>query len=264
MPDMMSNLKTINSAVRTSLALVVVGGLGYGSWFGYNNYIKPGAQAKQALADLDDLQKKYAEQEVALKTSLVELEESKELNDRLETSMKLLKVDRRIANVTVLEKSMDDDGPFMEVQFTEVDEDDNQVGISRNYTIRGEKLYIDGWVVTFEDEYVENADELRAASLYVFKSIYGDEEKPADGQKLDEATQDNRPPGIYADDQKRQFEQKIWNDFWRVSNDYHLQEELGIRASHGLAGYVKPIEGKTYQVHIRASGGMTLSPIEEP
>lgn len=247
------------------MVAAVLGVVGYGGWFGYANYIKPGADAKQAMADLADLKAKFEEKEVALKEAAEALEASEKDNERLETSMKLLKIERRIANVTVLEKGKDDEGnPYMEVAFTEVDERGEQVGATRNYTVKGEKLYVDGWIVSFEDKYIEENDELRAASLFVFKSIYGDEEKPAEGQSLDMDTANNGPPGIYKSANKVAFEQKIWGDFWRVSNDDGLQKDLGIRAAYGFAGYVKPIEGKTYQAHIRASGGMTLTPIEEP
>ena len=258
MTDIISNVKTINSAVRTVLVLGACSVVGYGGYFGYNNYVKPSQEAKQAIAELADLKLEFNKQQVALK-------ESEELNQRLETSMKLLKVDRRAANVTVLEKGTDDQGnPFMEVSFTEVDENDNPIGTIRNYRLKGEKLYIDGWIATFDDKYVEEADELRAASLFVFKSIYGDAEMPRDAQRLDVESHDNSPPGIYKDDRKREFEQRIWGDFWKVCNDAQLQDELGIRYSQGQTSYVKPLEGKTYRVNIRASGGMSLHPIVEP
>lgn len=258
MTDIISSVKTINSAVRTVMLFGACSVVGYGGYFGYNNYVKPSQQAKQAIADLADLQLEFKKQEVALK-------ESEEHNDRLETSIKLLKVDRRVANVTVLYKGTDAGGnPFMEVSFTEVDENDEPIGTSRNYTLQGEKLYIDGWIATFEDKYIEEADELRAASLFVFKSIYGDAEMPRDAQRLDVESQDQSPPGIYNDSHKREFEQKIWRDFWKVCNNAQLQHELGIRTSQGQTSYVKPQEGKTYRVNIRASGGMSLSPIIEP
>ena len=268
----MNNLKTLNSAARTTMVFAIAGALSYGGWLGYENYIKPGVQAKQAMADLEAMHTKYQLQEELLQKSEKALEQtqvaltlSEETNQRLETSLKLMKVDRRIANVTVMEKGNDDDGtPFMDVSFTEINEQNEPIGSPRIYTIKGEKLYIDGWIVSFEDKYIENADELRSASLYVFKSIYGDAEMPKDGQRLDFETQDQLAPGIYADTVKREFEQKIWGDFWKVSNDRGLQAEMGIRASHGLAGYVRPEEGKTYQVSIRSSGSMTLTPIEEP
>lgn len=258
MADFMGNVKTINSAVRTALLVGVVGILGFGGWYGYTNYIKPGAEAKRALADLEELKLKYQANEEALQAA-------NKNNERLETSIKLLKINRRIANLTVLEKGEDEYGePFMEVAFTEVNEEGKNVGATRNYVIKGEKLYVDGWIATFDDKYVENADELRSASIYVFKSIYGDREKPSEGQSLDSESANGGAPGIYKSDQKREFEDKIWGDFWKVSNDIHMQKELGIRAVHGLAPYIQPVEGKTYQVHMRASGGMTLNPIEEP
>jgi hypothetical protein len=251
MSNLMNNVKTINSAVRTVLVVGVCSVVGYGGYFGYNNYVKPSAEAKQAIADLAQLRVEYEEQAALL--------------ERLETSMKLLKVDRRMANVTVMEKGEDDDGnPYLEVSFTEVDENDKPVGTTRNFTLKGEKFYIDGWVATFEDSYIENADELRAASMFAFKSIYGDAEAPKDAQRLDGVSHESVVPGIYNDNQKREFEQKIWGDFWKVCNDADLQRELGIRASQGQTSYLKPEEGKTYQVNIRASGGMTLKPIIEP
>lgn len=265
MPDLITNVKTLNSAVRTMLVVGACGVVGYGGWFGYDNYVKPSVQAKQAMADLEDLKAQFAKTETALKQTAADLQVSNELNERLETSMKLLKVDRRIANVTVLEKGKNEDGsPFMEVSFTEVNRDGEQVGASKIFTLLGDRFYVDGWVATFEDKYIEEADELRAASIFAFKSIYGDAERPIDGHRLDTDSNDQGPPGIYNDDQKREFEQQIWRDFWRVCNDPHLQHDLGIRAIHGQANYVQPLEGKTYQVNIRASGGMSLDPIEEP
>jgi len=265
MSDFTTKVKTINSAVRTGMIACVCGVVGYGGWLGYNNYVKPSMEAKQAMADLEDIKSKFAEAEKELETSKAALEQSEEENDRLETSMKLLKIKKRIANVTVLEKGKDENGdPFMEVSFSEIDQYGEPVGPTRNYTVKGENLYVDAWVVSFKDKYVQEANELRGTSLFVFKSIYGDNEKPSEGQSLDMDTADNGPPGIYKSDKKRDFEQQIWSDFWRVSNDKGLQQELGISAIHGNAPYIKPVEGKTYQVHIRSTGRMTLESIEEP
>lgn len=278
MSEVMSHVKTINSAVRTIMVAGLVGILGYGGYIGWDNYIRPSQEAKEAKAKLETLEAEFAQQKLLLeqsnhnlaatKSQLLDterdLEIANELNERLETSMKLLKVDRRIANLTVTEKGKDEDGePYMDVTFTEVDEEGQSVGVSKNYRIRGEKVYVDGWVATFEDKYIEQADELRSASLFVFKSIYGDAEAPKDAQRLDVQTIDHGP-GIYNDDKKRSFEQQIWSDFWKVCTDEGLQRELGIRTSHGQSNYVLPREGKTYKIMIRASGAMSLDPIDEP
>ena len=269
MAEMMNHVKTVNSSIRTLLMVVICGVLGYGGYLGYEHYVKPGQEAKQALADLAELQDDFEKQKVALQLSQAELTETnlklsvaEELNDRLETSLKLLKVDRRIANIKVLEKGEDENGePFMEVSFTEVDEQGDEIGFARNFILRGEKFYVDGWIATFEDKYIEQADELRSASLFVFKSIYGDAERPRDGQRLDLESM-AAAPGIYQDEKKRDFEQQIWNDFWQVCNNEALQQELGIRTSQGQASYVMPEVGKTYQVKIRASGSMELDPVD--
>lgn len=271
MSELMSHVKTINSSVRTILVVGACGIVGYGGYFGYENYVKPSQEAKQAMADLKTLKVDFEKQAAALEASQQQLEqttedlvEANELNERLETSMKLLKVDRRVANVKVIEKGIDENGePFMDVSFTEVDEQGNSVGTTKQYRLKGDKFYVDGWVATFEDKYIEEADELRAASLFVFKSIYGDAEMPKDAQRLDIASNESAP-GIYANSRKGEFEKKIWSDFWRVCSDVSLQRELGIRTTHGQASYVMPREGKTYEISIRASGGMQLNPIEEP
>lgn len=270
MSDFMSHVKTVNSSIRTVLVLGACGVIVYGGYFGYENYVKPSQEAKQAIASLATMKQDFeaqsvrlAESESMLKVKTVELGKAEQLNERLETSMKLLKVDRRIANVKVLKKSEDENGnPIMDVSFTEIDEDGRNVGSSKIYTIKGTKFYVDGWVVAFDDKYIENSDELRGASLFVFKSIYGDAEAPKDAQRLDVAT--NGRPGIYEDDAKSDFENKIWDDFWRVSNDVHLQDELGIRAVHGLAPYIEGKEGKTYKVEIRASGSASLRVVNTP
>ncbi|MEL7496233.1 MAG: hypothetical protein AAFN77_01395 [Planctomycetota bacterium] len=267
----MSHIKTINSSVRTLLIAAACGVVGYGGYLGYENYVKPSQEAQQAIAKLETLELEYKQQTELLQLSqqelqktTIELDAANELNERLETSMKLLKVDRRVANIKVLDKGVDDEGnPFLDVSFMEVDEKGEPVGIIKNYTLKGDKFYVDGWIATFEDKYVEGADELRSASLFVFKSIYGDEETPKNGQRLDIESIEHGP-GIYNDAKKRDFEQQIWKDFWRVCSDINLQRELGIRTSQGQASYVMPRVGKTYEISIRASGGMSLKPIDEP
>jgi len=256
MSNFMNHVKTVNSSVRTLLILAACGVIGYFGYFGYQNYVKPSHEAKQAIAELATLKEDFAKQKM-------ELAKVTKLNERMATSMKLLKVDKRVANIEVLKIEKDEDGnPLMDLSFTEVGENGEEIGITKNYTIKGDKFYVDGWVVAFEDKYIEQADELRGASLFVFKSIYGNDETPRDAQRLDDDSQ-NRP-GIYEDNHKSDFEQKIWSDFWGVCNDNHKQQELGIRASHGQSTYIAGQEGKTYQIEIRASGSTGIKIVNEP
>ena len=270
MSDFMNNVKTINSSVRTFLIVCVCGVMGYFGYFGYETYIKPSQEAKQAIEDLATLKSEHEKQRNQLLESQKKLEvinqqldTANELNERLAISMKLLKTDKRVANIKVLGFDEDDEGnQLMDVSFTDVGPDGEEVGSPKTFTIKGTKIYIDGWVVAFEDKYVEEADELRGASLFVFKSIYGDGEAPRDGQRLD--VDSRELPGLYHDNRKSEFAQKIWSDFWGVSNDPHRQDELGIRASYGQATYVLGEEGATYQVEIRSSGTLGIKVVNEP
>lgn len=262
MADLINNVKTINSAVRTVLLLGVTGAVGYGGWLGYDNYIRPGNEAKLILADYEAMKLRLEKQSAELASTKAENEELTKLKERLETALKLLKVDQRIAKIEVMEKGInEDDQPYMEVRFYEIDQRGTILGSPRDFTILGEKIYVDGWVVTFDDKYVENADELRSASLFIFKSIFGELERPADAKRLD--TQTDAMPGIYKSESQNEFEQQIWQDFWKVCNDIKLQRELGIRASHGQANYLVGEKGHTYQVEIRSSGAMSLKPLSE-
>ena len=88
MSEIMSNVKTINSVVRTLMLLGVTGAVGYGGWFGYENYVRPGFEANQAIADLESMRAEFEAQSEEMKRVAA-------VNERLETSLKLLKVDRR-------------------------------------------------------------------------------------------------------------------------------------------------------------------------
>lgn len=263
MAEIMTSVKVVNSAIRTLIAAGLLGAVGYGGYFGYENYIKPGMNAKQAVEDLEALEKEFAIQQQALAEKTEQLEVVQVENEKLQTSLKLLKVDRRMANVEVLELGTDENGrPEMLVRFTEIDQNGNPVGASRDFSLSGDRLYIDCWVVNFEDKYVEEADALRSASLCVFKSIYGDIDGPRNAHSLDQESVSSGAPGVYRDDQQSAFEQKIWDDFWNVCNDNDKQRELGIRASYGQANYMRVEEGKVYQVQLRSSGSTTIHSLD--
>ena len=254
MSKTMESVKTLNSVVRTTIFLGFVGIVGYGSFVGYENYIKPGIEAKEALAELDQLKVDY-------KNQAAELERLTDENDRIKTSLRLLKVDRRLANVQVMETSENEAGePIMLVRFTEFDELGEPVGSSRDFELRGDKMYVDCWVVKFGDKYVEQADALRSASLCVFKGIYGNLDGPEGAKSLDSDSHDAYPD-VYSDERKTAFEEQIWADFWQLANDEKSQEELGIRAIHGQANYLKVEPGKLYEVNVRSSGAASLEPV---
>lgn len=251
----MENVKTVNSVVRTAMMVTIAGGLGYGTWFGYTNYVAPSIEAKQAIVELDTLKQDYERQTARMQS--LELE-----NDRLATTLKLLKIEQRVALIEVLEKGVDDrNEEYMLVRFTEVDPDGNPTGPSRDYTLMGKTFFIDTWIAKFEDRYIEQADGLRGVSLFKFKRIFGDDERPSAAQSLDLAS--GGVPKIYQSPESSAFEEKIWADFDAVCNNRERQEELGIRAIGRQAPSLMAEEGRTYKITIRSTGDINLVPLKQ-
>ena len=83
---------------------------------------------------------------------------------------------------------------FSKIEFVELNELGDPVGEPKRFQLDGEMVYVDYWVVKFEDKYVEQADLERGMSICMFNRIFGDLQKPKDGFSLDEP---GRRPGNY-------------------------------------------------------------------
>jgi hypothetical protein len=119
-------------------------------------------------------------------------------------------------------------------------------------------VYIDNWLVKFEDKYVEQADLERGTSLILFHRIFGDKQQPADGFPLDETG--TRPKAYARGGKMSDLEKKIWGDFWNIANNEAMAHELGIRAAHGGAVSMKVQKGKSYRVIMRSTGDLSIVP----
>jgi multidrug efflux pump subunit AcrA (membrane-fusion protein) len=276
MPGMMEGISTINSLLRTLLAVAVVGGAGTAGWYGYTTYnakeiearkqTKAREEAEQALADTRSRLEK-AEAEVANKLAELKLKDAEidRLNasiKKLELALRYLKIDHRVARFTAVDQMKDEaTGEISSlIEFVEVNDEGNPIDTPRQFRIHGDTVYIDGWVVKFEDKYVEQADLERGTSLLLFKRIFGSGQKPDDGYPLDE---EGSAPRAYARGGKMSdFERKIWDDFWNIANDPGLAKQLGIRAAHGGAPFMKVEKGKSYRILLRSSGDPTIVPEE--
>src|SRR5688500_2405895 len=202
MPGTMENLSTVNSFLRTLIALVVIGGAGAAGWYGYTNYNakefesrKRARQLAEAEGQLLRVQQDLGEaaKEIALKAARIQEQETKikDLNqqvDKLETSLTLLKADHRVAKLKVRDQNQDVSSGKMTtlVEFVEVNKEGDPIDTPRQFRIPGDTVFVDAWVVEFEDKYVEEADLERGTSLILFKRLFGNDQKPDDGYPLDE------------------------------------------------------------------------------
>ena len=276
MSTTIETVSVLNSAVRTVLGLVIVGGLGYGGWYGYSIYnendeaanraTKQLAEAKSALTraqnDIAEKDRSLEKKNVELREKTVQIstlnatvDEQKQEIMRLDTSMRLLKVDQRVAILRVLDQTTDAQNEvFSLIEFQELDDNNEPLDEPRQFRIKGDVVYVDTWVVKFLDKYVEKADLHRGTSLLLFRRLFGEFQEPQQGFALDQVGQ--RPTAYAQGGALSEFEKRIWDDFWNVANDADKQEELGIRAIHGEAPSQKVLKGQTYRIQRRASGGL--------
>lgn len=291
MAGTIEKLQTINSLIRTILALTVFGGVGAAGWYGYTTYnaTEIDGQRKDAAlqakeqelaktltqvkmqarelatkdAELAGKEAKITEQKTEIATLDQEVAEQKVEIQRLDTALRLHKLERRLAQVRVLDTGVDQASgrKFSKIEFVELNEQGDPVGEPKPFSLDGETVYVDYWVVKFEDKYVEQADLERGMSICMFNRIFGDLQTPTDGLSLDEPGQ---RPGSYARGSvMSDFEKKIWEDFWKIANDPQQAAQLGIRALHGDAVSIKVEKGKTYRITVRASGGPEITVDQE-
>ncbi len=238
------NIKTVNSVIRTMLVLAFIGIVGWLGWLGYDRYVKPGLEAERIREEMAALQVRFEAQGK-------ELEKAKIAN-------KLLKIDHRKAVVDVLEEGVDESGnPWFDVRFVEVTPEGVPISEGRRFRLKGKILYVDAWVVKFEDKYIESSDALRGSSLCVFKGIWGDLDERDEHHPLDDV--ESGVDTAYGPlNSRSELEKQIWDDFWTIANNPQRRDEMGIRANHGTINYLKVEPGMTYELNLRASDGLTI------
>lgn len=241
-------VKTFNTTVRTIIAGGVFGILGYGGFFGYSEYTKH--QRALALA-----QSQVTQLNAELKEKNAQLE-------RLETSMKLLKTDQRLARIEVLGVKRNEAGKVLEsqLQFVELSPSGDRISTPKRVTLPGDVVYIDNWIIKFDDQFIEKADIARGTSLCLFRRIFSEQQKPTEGFSLDEVGM--RPQVYGRGGQMSSFETQLWTDFWQFANDPAKAAKMGIRAANGEAVSIQVREGKSYAIELRASGGLSIKPID--
>ncbi|MEX2111829.1 MAG: hypothetical protein WD845_01505 [Pirellulales bacterium] len=251
MSQTISNLANI---VRGVVSLVMLGLLGTGGWVAYREY-----DARQRLQV--DLAAKTAEIEQLAQEKQQLAQRNRKLteeNVKLNLALRLMKVDHRVAQVEVLDQQ---DGPERlrtRFRFAELTSDGQPAGEPQEFTIDGDTIYIDAWVIKYADELVEQGDPLRSTSVCLFRRIFGEHQQPSEGFALD--TADARPAVYSQGNEMSALERDIWANFWEYANNPVKAKDSGLRAVHGEAPSIRLEPGKRYRVDLRASAGLTIVP----
>lgn len=278
MPGIVESLATINSLLRTGLATLAVALVCAGAYYGYRVYNANDlalqekdqqlATVRNELRAKDDLleqrQRELAAKDGEIAELHVTVREKEEKIQKLDTALRLLKVNHRVAWLTVVDQEVDPETNelFTTGRFVEVNDKGEPLGAPREFRVRGDVVYIDNWVVKFDDQYVERAEIDRSTSLVLFRRIFGEAQTPKDGILLDPVGA--RPQAYGSGGVISDFEKQIWEDFWTIANDETRARELGIRAAHGEAPSMKLQKGKSYKIQLRASDGLSITPDSGP
>lgn len=257
---MFKAIAALHSALRTILLLMLTGFLGYGGFLGYQTFHAKDLALREKQAELESSQ---AENERLTQ----ELQEKQRKIERLDTALRLLKVDRRIAHIVVRKKWQPEDTErvMTEFAFVEVDEEGRALERPRTFTIQGDVVYIDFWVAKFQDKYVEGGEELdplRSTSICLFRRIFGEYQEPNEGEVLDPIG--SRPVAYSRGSEMTQLEREIWKNFWEYANDPAKAEAVGLRAAHGEAPSIQLRADKLYKIFLRASDGLSIVPEDLP
>ena len=143
----LETIKLVNSTVRTAIAAVLVGGVGLFGYQGYEIYQGSKAQLENELrtakANFEQSQAKVTELEAD------NLQKTKRI-DRLETSMAMLKVNHRVAELSVPLQQKQPDGTIQSrVSFVETNEHGEPIGDHSTFEIEGDMVYLDYLVAKF-------------------------------------------------------------------------------------------------------------------
>ena len=90
-----------------------------------------------------------------------------------------------------------------------------------------------------------------------------DDAAPMPMQRVEPPLVENTPaPEIYAERQAPNgFEKEIWKRFWELANDEKLAKEHGVRAIHGDAPYMRLEPDRVYEVLLRSTGDVIITPV---
>ena len=244
---MSNTITSLSQIVRGLVSLTLLGVVGAGGWVAYRVF--------DDRVELDrELQQKTAE--LAAKTA--QIERLGRENQRLNLALRLLKVDHRVAEITVVDQQPGPERPTTRFRFVEVNGDGDAIGEPKTFTVEGDTVYVDAWVIKYSDEAVERGDPLRATSVCLFRRIFGEFQEPSEGFAID-AT--GSRPAVYSQgNEMTPLERDIWTNFWQYANDPSRAKQAGVRAAHGEAPSIRLQPGKMYRIELRASGGLSIVP----
>lgn len=247
--------KMLRNLVLGSFAAIAA----FWSYYFWDRSTENRRQLEQRDQQIATLQTEVQTQATEIAQQAEQIELQIEEIQKLELARQLLRLDHRVATIEVLRQGPAQDGSGAvetEVRFTEVDDTGEPIGEGETMVIKGSRLYLDGLVIKFEDDYVEQGDHLRGTSVCLFERLFSDVVAPENGIAID--SKFKHPLPFRGDDLPDPLYGALFERIWDYANDPEAAAALGVRAISGEAPSIEARPGKTYRVELRQSGGMTI------
>jgi hypothetical protein len=258
-------VRTVNSAVRTVLFAVLVGGAALAGWKAYSFYNEPNEKLAAKQRDLEAMAVRLKDANSRAAELAAEVERQKAEIAKLETSNRLLKLRHRIAQIRVIDQKENPETgrPQTEIEFFEVNEEGAPLTDQRQkFTIDGDRVFVDCLLAKFDDKYIEANDLDRRTAICLFQRIFGEHQEPHEGFEIDQVG--TAPTSYERGGEMSEFEKRIWRDFWTLANNPEKAKELGIRAVHADAPSLRVEKGGLYELELRTTGDFTFRRVSEP
>ncbi len=224
-------------------ALVFVAAAGGGAYLADRLVLEPGRAIQRQLAERD-----------------AQIRELSARNQALEAAVRLLRNTERRARLVVLDQTPGPEGhQRTRIRFTELDAQGDPLGEPRELALDGDEIYVDTLVIKFEDDFVTAGDALKGKALLLFRRIFSDRRRPAEGEVLDREGQ--IPQSYAAERAPTAFERELWARFWELANNPEEAKKRGVRALHGEAVSTRLRKDRVYSITLRSTGELTIVPI---
>jgi hypothetical protein len=175
----------------------------------------------------------------------------------LEEIVTRLTSEHRVAEMLVTSQRQVNNVPQSEILFVEYDRTGQPLP-AKSFTVLGQMVHVDAMVIKFDHDFVKKDDPLKGKSLALFTKIFGDHQTPADAPAIDEP---GKVPAIYrsADNRVTEFEQSLWHDFWRLTEDSSFRQEKGVRVAQGESPWGPLTPNRLYTLSLDNAGGLNLT-----
>lgn len=169
-----------------------------------------------------------------------------------------LSASQRVAQINVLEQSVDDLGmPVTVLRWQEISAD-GLLGPPAVVEVYGKQVYVESLVIKFEHKHVGDGDVGRSTSLAMFRRIFGDYQSPHSAPELDRY----RPPPL-AYSGADSLAPGLWDRFWEMVDDPRVAKRYGVRVAQCEAPSVPMAAGQVWELSLDAAGGINFRRMDD-